>query len=138
MSPEALTLHDVMQLVPSSKFDIATAERAVEAGWPAVEPVTPELLEWLQDYNWPVSRILAPFLARIGPPLVPYLRPILVGEDAIWKYWIIAAVLADAPLEVIESLGPELARIVGDPTAREVEEEVPEVAKAALDRRATD
>ena len=112
-------------LIPSSKFDIASAERAVAAGWPAVEPVALDLLEWLQDYNWPVSRVLAPFLARVGAPLVPYLRPILAGDDAIWKYWVIIAVLADSPPEVVEALRPELQRIVEDPTAREVEEEAP-------------
>jgi hypothetical protein len=79
--------------------------------------------------------VLAPLLAGVGPPLVPYLRPILAGEDAIWKYWVISAVLADAPLEVVETLRPELECIVDNPTERELQEEVPEVAKAALDRR---
>jgi hypothetical protein len=124
----------VVRVVPSSKFDVATAERAVEAGWPAVESVAPDLLAWLQDYNWPVSHVLAPFLARVGAPLVPYLRPILAGDDAIWKYWIIAEVLADASPEVVELLRPELERIVRAPTAREAEEDVPSVARAALDR----
>lgn len=83
-----------MTLVPRSKFDIETAERAAATGWPTVEPVLPQLLEWLQDYNWPVARVLAPFVASIGEPLVPHLRPILddEGQDAIWKYWIITAV----------------------------------------------
>jgi hypothetical protein len=96
-----------------------------------------ELLEWLQDCNWPVSRVLAPFLASVGTPLVPYLRPILAGDDAIWKYWIIVAVLADAPPDVLQALRPELERLVSAPTAREVEEEIPEPARAALDRAAT-
>ena len=122
-----------MDLVPHSKFDTETAERAVAAGWPTVEPVVSQLLEWLQDYNWPVSRTLAPFLASIGEPLVPYLRPILAGDDAIWKYWIIVAVLADAPVEVIQALRPELERLVESPSPREVEEEIPVVAKSTLE-----
>jgi hypothetical protein len=34
------------ELVPRHKLDLATAERAVEAGWPAVEPVLAELVGW--------------------------------------------------------------------------------------------
>jgi hypothetical protein len=64
------------------------------------------------------------------------LRPILddEGQDAIWKYWIITAVVAVAPVTVVEGLRPELERLVENPTPREVEEEVPEVAREALRR----
>jgi hypothetical protein len=80
--------------------------------------------------------VLAPFLASIGDPLVPYLRPILVGDDAIWKYWITVAVISEAPVSVAERLRPELQRLVEAPSANEVDEEVPAVASAALDRAA--
>jgi hypothetical protein len=125
-----------VDLVPQSKFDVATAERAVAAGWPAVEPVLPQLLEWLQDYNWPVSRVLAPFLATIGAPVVPYLRPILAGDDPIWSYWVVAAVVAEAPLAVVEGLRQDLERLAESPSAREVAEELPEVPRSALSRLA--
>ena len=123
-----------MSVVPRSKVDTDAAERAVAAGWPAVASVMPELLEWMQDYNWPVSRALAPFLASIGEPLVPYLRPILMGDDAIWKYWIVVAVVSPAPVSVVEGLRPELERLVEAPSERDVAEDVPAVALAALDR----
>lgn len=125
-----------MDLVPESKFDLERAERAVAAGWPAIEPVVADLLEWLQDHNWPVARVLAPFLASIGDPLVPFLRPVLDGDDAIWKYWIIQAVISEAPVTVAKALRPELQRLVERPSGREVEEEVPDVATAALARTA--
>jgi Domain of unknown function (DUF5071) len=123
-------------LVPSSKFDIEAAERAVARGWPDVEPVLPRLLEWLQDGNWPVARVLAPFLAGIGDPLVPYLRPILAGDDLIWKYWIIQGIIGEAPLSVVEAFRPDLERLANDPTPSEREEELPEVASAVLGRLA--
>ena len=71
---------DERALVPSSKGDLPAAKRAVAAGWPAVEPVLPELLEWIQDVNWPVAPVLMPFLASLGDPLVPHLRPIFAGR----------------------------------------------------------
>ena len=60
-------------LIPKSKSDLETANRAVAAGYPAVKPVLGELVEWLKDYNWPVAHVLAPFLAKIGIPLVPHI-----------------------------------------------------------------
>ncbi len=94
----------------------------------------PQLLEWLQDYNWPVAHVLAPFIAGIGDPIAPYLRPIFDGDDLLWKYWIISAVLDRAPLTVVELFRPDLERLVEDPTPREAEEELPEVAKPVLHR----
>ena len=121
-------------LVPSSKYDVEAAERAVALGWPGVAPVLPELLEWLRDANWPVAEVLAPFLAGIGGPIVPYLRPILDGDDLLWTYWVIRTVLADAPLTVVEQLRADLERLATNPTASEVDEELPEAAKEVLER----
>jgi hypothetical protein len=121
-------------LVPTSKYDTVAAERAVKAGWPAVEPVVEELLEWLRDINWPVARLLAPFLGSVGTPLVPYVRPILRGDDAMWKYWIVATVIADSPLEVVAELRDDLQSLAANPDTEEADAGVPEVALEALAR----
>ena len=121
-------------IVPTNKFDIAAAERAVALGWPGVQPVISELLEWIQDYNWPVARTLAPFLASVGRPLAPYVRPIFEGDDEVWKYWVIDAVLANAPDELVEEFTPLLDRIADHPTLGERTEELDQVAAAALRR----
>jgi hypothetical protein len=121
-------------IVPANKFDIAAAQRAVALGWPGVQPVISELLEWIQDYNWPVAHTLAPFLASVGMPLAPYLRPIFEGDDEVWKYWVIEAVLADAPDELVDEFRPLLVRIADHPTSSERTEELDRVAAAALGR----
>src|SRR5215469_1934 len=121
-------------IVPVRPGDTAAARRAVALGWPGVQPVVSELLEWIQDYNWPVARILAPFLASIGRPLAPYLRPIFEGDDEIWKYWVIDAVLANAPDELVQEFTPLLVRIAGHPTPGERANELDQVAAAALGR----
>jgi len=122
-------------VVPADKFDTTAAERAVALGWPGVEPVIPELLEWIRDCNWPVARILAPFFASIGRPLPPYLRPILEGDDEIWKYWVISGVLAEAPDEPAEELIPLLVRFADHSTPSERTEDLHLAAAAALRRR---
>jgi hypothetical protein len=125
---------DEAGIVPTSKVDTAAARRAVALGWPGVQPVISELLEWIQDCNWPVAHTLAPFLASIGRPLAPYLRPIFEGDDEIWKYWVIDAVLANAPDELVEEFTPLLVRIADHPTPSERGNELDQVAATALGR----
>jgi Domain of unknown function (DUF5071) len=117
---------------------LEAAERAVACGWPGVEPVVPQLLDWLKDCNWPVAHILAPFLAGIGCPLAPYLRPILDGEDTSWKYWILSEVIRRAPLSLVEQLRPELDRIARNPTVAEIGEGISDDARIALARLSDD
>ncbi|WP_449069270.1 DUF5071 domain-containing protein [Prosthecobacter sp.] len=76
-------------LIPKHKSDVATARLAVQAGYPAVEPVLYDLLEWLQDCNWPVAQELFDFLGSIGAPLAPHIRRILSSDDQQWRYWIV-------------------------------------------------
>ena len=54
-----------------------------------LKPIIPELLVWLQDYNWPVAKPIARHLQKILPDILPELIPILKGSDGIWKYWIL-------------------------------------------------
>jgi hypothetical protein len=52
MSPDARRIvRCVNDLVPGTKYETEAAERAVQAGWPAVEPVVERLLAWVQDLN---------------------------------------------------------------------------------------
>jgi hypothetical protein len=125
---------DQAGVVPTNKSDIAAAERAVALGWPGAELVISELLEWIQDYNWPVAHTLAPFLASVGRPLARYLRPIFDGDDEVWTYWVINAVLANAPDELFEEFTPLLVRIAEHPTPGERTEELDEVAATVLGR----
>ena len=109
------------------------ARAAVAAGYPAVDPILPELLEWLQDCNWPVSHILAPFLTSIGSPLIPHIRRILDTDDEIWKYWMISVIMRDS-FELASAFRDELKRLVSSPTEREAREELNEVAQEVLEK----
>ena len=118
------------------KCDLETAERLVALGYPAVAPALPELLEWIQDINWPVAHILAPFLATVGRPLVPELWRVLHSDDSMWKYWCISYIIAEMPLDVAVEFEPELSRLAHDPAPWERAEELDDVARDALARLA--
>lgn len=93
---------EIVSFVPMHKHDHDAARRAIKAGYPAVESVLPNLLEWLQDMNWPVAQTLAPFLASVGKPLIPHLRKILESDDEIWKARILSQIIEDSPLLALE------------------------------------
>lgn len=126
-------MHPESSVVPFDKFDLAAANAAAEAGWPAIKPIAAQLLLWVQDANWPVAQVLAPALAGVGAPLAPYVRQILAGEDETWKYHIIGTVVAQSQ-ELTSALRSELERIAFMPTPSERAEEVCNVAREALGR----
>jgi hypothetical protein len=119
---------ELSALVPLHKSDLQNARAAVALGWPAVEPIVPQLLRWLQDINWPVAHVLAPFFAEVGPALAPQVRAILETDDDVWKYYVIQAVVAYSP-GLARALEGELQRIALRPTASEHKEQVDVVAK---------
>ena len=55
ISRHRLWVRILRALIPRNKHDLRRARVLVALGYPAVAPVLPELLEWLQDLNWPVE-----------------------------------------------------------------------------------
>lgn len=124
---------DLTALLPSDKLETDKAEAIIAQGFPAVEPVLPALLEWMQDINWPVAQPLQPFLASIGVPLAPHVRYVLETKDEIWKYWVVRCLVGES-VELARVLNPELQRLALDPTPGEHEEELDVIAKEILQR----
>ena len=54
------------ECIPKDKHDLLALERARELGFPLLNEIIPDLLEWLQDGNWPVARPTATLLAEAG------------------------------------------------------------------------
>ncbi len=125
-------MENLNSLIPRSKQDLERAKAVVKIGYPSVAPILPELLEWLQDYNWPVAQILAPFLADIGSPIVPHVRHVLDSEDDIWKYWVLSCIVKESP-EIAKPLQDYLQRLSFEPTPNEINEGLNEIALDILD-----
>lgn len=120
------------ELIPQDKFDTAAVRRARMAGYPGIAPIIPDLLEWLQDGNWPVADEMASFLAEIGSPMVPHILPILRGDDCLWKYWVLVKLVPRLDPATRRLLAEECARIANHPTKGEAEEEVDLAARNIL------
>jgi hypothetical protein len=128
-------VESLQDLIPNSKYDLDRARAAVEAGYPAVDPILGGLLEWLQDDNWPVARILTPFLQSIGAPLVPYIWHVLRTNDDVWKCWVIGVLIPSLSEDVAAEFffRPELERLGYSPQFHERTEELDERARGVLE-----
>lgn len=91
------------------------------------------LLEWLQDINWPVAQVLAPFFATVGADLATYVRPVLQSQDDVWKYHIIESVVSRS-MPLTQALERELRRLAQSPTPSEHAQELDRVAREALEQ----
>ncbi|QOZ46842.1 DUF5071 domain-containing protein [Bradyrhizobium sp. CCBAU 53340] len=121
-------------LIPTGKADLERARAAVSASYPEVAPILGELIGWLRDGNWPVARILAPFLASLGAPLVPHIRDVLISDDDVWKYWVISILVDALPKADAAQLRPELERLCHAPGPHEAAEELDEQARKILQK----
>ena len=118
--------------VPKTKFDTAAVARAKAVGFPALDPVVPDLLPWLKDMNWPVAPALAELLTQAGPVIIPSLRSAFASDEAVWKYWLLTELCPHlAPSTLIE-LSPDLKHLSTHPTEAERSEHVDQAAKALL------
>src|SRR5437879_3503703 len=125
---------DPRALLPRHKSDCERARAIIGLGYPAVAPALGDLLEWLQDGNWPVSHSIGAFLASVGEPVVPLIQEVFRSADDTWKYWCIDRVVMAFPKYVAEQLRADLQRLVFHPTPDEKSQEVDERAAAALER----
>ena len=65
-------------LIPKHKDDQEVIENLRKLSFEEIKPIIPDLLEWLQDINWPiagpVADILKPFSNNIVPDIIKILR----------------------------------------------------------------
>ncbi|KAF0246308.1 MAG: hypothetical protein FD180_796 [Planctomycetota bacterium] len=113
------------------KSDEESLQQLRQLGYPAVGPLIPHLLEWIQDPNWPVCLQVTEFLASLGRPALPEIRKVLLGSDDIWKLSCLYLLRRMDPKFAME-LRPEISRIASSPTPGEASEEVSEEARGLL------
>ena len=119
---------------PQHKTDIEAARALLDAPLDMLAEHYAELLEWLQDMNWPVARPVAAALAQADDRIVPQVRAILRGTDSIWKAWVISELLENTRCSVVQALEVELRDLANRPTPEERTEEVDLAAREVLRR----
>jgi hypothetical protein len=107
---------DPTALCPRNKHDFERVNALIAAGPKAAEPILPQILQWLQDFNWPIAEPIAEpiadFLVSVGEPLIPHLRKVLTTNDDMWIYWTLQHVVSRLPSDLVRELEPELCALV--------------------------
>lgn len=116
---------DIKSLVPKDKFDLETVEKLKQHSFEDIEPIIPDLLEWLQDMNWPVSQPIAAFLLPFSEEIAPEIVKILKGKDEMWKYWILVTFGKNIKNKWVVQ---EITRIADNPTQDEIDHELNVIA----------
>jgi len=129
---------DLKQCIPADKFDTAAVAKAAAAGFPAINAILPDLLEWMMDPNWPVADDLYPLLAQAGPEIVPHIRHAFEDEDAGWHWALLSFLVPHLSDPVWQLLKPDVVKLSTSPTKRQREEEADLAAREVLADRSAD
>ncbi|WP_052350367.1 DUF5071 domain-containing protein [Paenibacillus gorillae] len=81
--------------LPKDKHDIESVEVLSGLEGSLVLPLLPKLLEWLQDFNWPVAPVIVDVISKYKSETIPYIQEILSMRDMIWTYNILAYLIQD-------------------------------------------
>ncbi|MDR6463354.1 DUF5071 domain-containing protein [Chryseobacterium sediminis] len=126
-------MENIRDLIPKSKGDLSTAEKLTNYSYEELKEIIPNLLEWLQDMNWPVAKPVSEYLESINDKITTELLSILKSnDDEVWKYWIITIF---GPITQSPIIKNEIIRIATYPTENEIIEEVYQVAKGIVNSR---
>ena len=125
---------DFSSLIPRDKFDVSSVEKAARVGFPDLNPILSELLEWLQDPNWPIFTSMAQLLRQADDEIIPHIKRVLEGEDGIWKHSIQQSLLLEMDTKILAQLKFELQNLVDNPSKNDVDEDAHSLAILVLRR----
>ena len=106
--------HRAVDWLPINQEDVTRAQALAERSVADLEPVIPQLLQWLKNDSWPVAGPVAKCLRKAGLTAIPAVRHALHGESAMLKRNIIRNVVAFWPVETVAYLRIELGTLVSD------------------------
>jgi hypothetical protein len=120
---------NVRALIPKDPCDESSIEKLKLLSFNEIQPIVPDLLEWLQDCNWPVSSSILKILRPIIDQITSEILQILKGDDGVWKYWILLNLISKTSNPILLE---EINRIALFPTKDENEEEAALIAAEIL------
>lgn len=123
---------NIRNLIPKDKGDTETAEKLKNYSYEELKSIVPDLLVWLQDGNWPISKTVSEYLQSICENISNEIFEVFKTTDMEWKYYMI---LRFGPLTNDELIRNEIIRIAKKPTDLEIESELNEIAIEIMNSR---
>ncbi|WP_088071950.1 DUF5071 domain-containing protein [Gottfriedia luciferensis] len=125
-------MNEISNLLPRDKFDFERVNELKQLNKSDLIPVLPNLLEWIQDMNWPIAKETAKLLLNFPSEIVPYIKIVLQSDDYIWKYWCLSELVKKLPIDSKILFKDELEKLANSPTPDEQLEELDEIALEIL------
>ncbi|NUU60450.1 DUF5071 domain-containing protein [Paenibacillus agri] len=97
--------------LPVDKHDCKSVEALASMEREVVIPLLPELLEWIQDMNWPIASAMMDVLLKYKVETIPHLKIIFSQSDSIWTYNILSYLIKDWNTELISELSSDLREL---------------------------
>lgn len=116
---------NLKKLIPKDKGDLLPAYKLEDYTYEEIKSIIPQLMEWLQDMNWPVAGILAENLLRYQNDLEEEIMFVMNTNDEMWKYWVISIFGKSTKSTMIQE---RINQIATCPTQNEIDCEVNLVA----------
>lgn len=124
----------IRTMLPKDKFDIESIEKLDKRSNDELRDILSELMEWLQDRNWPISQPVEDLLLRFGDELIPHIQNVFQTRDPQWEYFMLTGLISRLPLECLRMLKPDLERILEHPTDNEALEDLEDVIVLLLNK----
>ncbi|WP_175460834.1 DUF5071 domain-containing protein [Paenibacillus sp. cl6col] len=125
-------MDDVKQYLPTDKCDYDSIDRLKSLKPEELQRIIPELLEWIQDINWPVAPKIIEILIPLDKLLLPQLRVILRCNEYDWiencLWYLVRRLNSDTLLE----LRNELVMLSKSTNPNFIEYEIPQICKEIM------
>ncbi|MGF9697873.1 DUF5071 domain-containing protein [Paenibacillus sp. MABNR03] len=72
-------MSDLHTLLPRDKHDFERVNDLKNIDQLDLIKLIPELLEWLQDINWPIAIEISKLLLTVPQETIPYIRNVIAG-----------------------------------------------------------
>lgn len=118
--------------LPRNKFDFERVGKIKRMDRKEIIPLLPQLLEWVQDFNWPIAAEIVDHFLSFPEEIVPEIKKVLATNDYEWKYWCLCKLIKELPLDYRILFKEDLIRLSEQPTENEKLEEIDEIAAEVL------
>lgn len=98
-------------ILPKDKQDFKSVEALARLERSMIIPLLPELLEWLQDMNWPIAAEIVDLLSKYKSETIPHVKAVFSQSDTGWTYNILLYLINKWDTDLVSRLSSSLGEL---------------------------
>jgi len=128
--------HDGLLIcLPKSKVDTGAILGLSKLGNDELKTIVADLLEWTQDSNWPISKLICELLLRLDCEIVPNIAAIFASDDHEWIWHIVVPLVSKLTIQAQSELLPSIFSYLRKPHRREYDEHLVDYLEKFTERK---